>query len=96
MCRTWNQVSKLTTSTTTSWQKTQAVQVTVTRLDQADLSAAMVVTLTGGPGLTVPATVTIPAGLDKVHVLRRDHRQHASRWHSQFQHPCDRKSDCGG
>ena len=57
---------KLTTATQSVSENAGSLNVTVTRLDQSDLSAAMVVSLTSGPGLTVPATITIPTGQDKV------------------------------
>ena len=57
---------KLTTGTPVVAENAGSFTVTVTRQDLADLTAAMIVDLTGGPGLIVPATATIPAGLDKV------------------------------
>lgn len=57
---------KLTTGTPVVAENSGTFDVTVARLDLADLSAAMIVNLTSGPGLTVPATVTILAGLDNV------------------------------
>ncbi|MBC7964864.1 MAG: proprotein convertase P-domain-containing protein, partial [Fuerstia sp.] len=59
-------VLRLTTTTTTVAENGGSFSVTVTRVDQTDLSAAMIVNLTAGPGLSVPATVTIPSGLDSV------------------------------
>jgi len=57
---------RLTTSTPVVAENSSSFEVTVSRLDQADLSATMIVNLSSSPVLTIPATVTIPAGLDKV------------------------------
>ena len=59
---------KLTTGTPVVAENSGSFTVTVSRLDQADLSAEMIVTVTVGPGLQFPAgpTVTIPAGLNSV------------------------------
>lgn len=59
---------RLTTGTPSVAENSGSFMVTLTRLDQADLSAEMIVTVTVDPGLKFPAgpTVTIPAGLDKV------------------------------
>jgi subtilisin-like proprotein convertase family protein len=54
-------VLKLSTSTPTVAENLGSFTVVVERQDQADLSLPMTVTLTTGAGLTVPATVTIPA-----------------------------------
>jgi len=62
---------KLTTGTPVVAENSGSFMVTVSRLDQADLSAEMILTVTVDPGLQLSSgpTFTIPAGLDSVTFL---------------------------
>ena len=63
-------VLQLTTLTPTVSENGGSLSVTMTRLDQspAQLALSLTVNLTADPGLTVPSSVVIPAGADKVTV----------------------------
>ncbi|MFO0975355.1 MAG: S8 family serine peptidase [Planctomycetaceae bacterium] len=63
---------QLSASTTTVAENSGSLEVTVHRIDQADISQPLVVNLSvasvtpGAPALAVPASVTIPGGSDSV------------------------------
>ena len=56
----------LTTATPVVAENSDSFQVTVTRIAESDLFSERVVNLSVGAGLTVPSTVTIPAGEESV------------------------------
>jgi len=59
-------VLKLSTSTPIIAENVGSFTVVVKRQDQTDVSFPMIVTLMAGAGLSVPATVTIPANITSV------------------------------